>query len=216
VVKHVAYDVKVKGTNDERRKSGRESFVNLKCTIIRLNQSVFPGVSLSLSLRKALLHAAFRDFKRFYLNSLFSSYRRPRRASPRLVSSLPSSPLFSSTTSCRCLISRSKPRFRKGSETTIFRREEFGCYCPTPSWLNPRRRSARPTSSIGPLQGTREWAKPPLLLLSSTRNRASQHQPKRRPRTQSPPLPSSRLFLSFLFSLTSSPVCALSEQNFRA
>ena len=50
MVKHVAYDVKVKGTNDERRKSGRESFVNLKCTIIRLNQSVFPGVSLSLSL----------------------------------------------------------------------------------------------------------------------------------------------------------------------
>ena len=51
MVKRVAYDVKVRGTNNERRNSGRrESFVNLKCTIIRLNQSVFPGVSLSLSL----------------------------------------------------------------------------------------------------------------------------------------------------------------------
>ena len=60
VVKHVAYDVKVKGTNDERRKSGRESFVNLKCTIIRLNQSVFPGVSLSLSPQSAFARRVSR------------------------------------------------------------------------------------------------------------------------------------------------------------
>ena len=61
VVKHVAYDVKVRGTNDERRNSGRrESFVNLKCTIIRLNQSVFPGVSLSLSPQSAFARRVSR------------------------------------------------------------------------------------------------------------------------------------------------------------
>ena len=70
MVKHVAYDVKVKGTNDERRKSGRESFVNLKCTIIRLNQSVFPGVSLSLSLS---LSAKRFSTSRFEILNVFIS-----------------------------------------------------------------------------------------------------------------------------------------------